>query len=265
MILRRWLASLRTRLGSAAAEREIDEELRTHLEMAVEENRAQGMSEREATRAARRALGVSTSIKEARRQADSLYWLDTLQQDLRYGGRVLGRSPAVHRRGGPHPGTRRRHDHGGVRHRRQRAAERGSVRRGAEAGGSETGSDRPAAVRASRRRWWRAGATSGRCSKALKRTTAWSGSSPAAASRRRCGARGYRRASSCSSASRPSTGARSAPNEAASPVAIISHATWRTRFGGDVDIVGQPLRFSDGDLTIVGVMPASFRFPRPCH
>ena len=38
MILRRWLASVRTRLRAAAAERELDDELRTHLEMAVEEN-----------------------------------------------------------------------------------------------------------------------------------------------------------------------------------------------------------------------------------
>ena len=93
MILRRWLASVRTRLRGGAAGPELDEELRVHLEMAVEEHLGRGMAEREATRAARRALGVSTSIKEARRQADSLYWLDTLVQDLRYGVRSLRRSP----------------------------------------------------------------------------------------------------------------------------------------------------------------------------
>ena len=57
MILRQWLASLRTRLRSVAAERDFDDELHTHLEMAVEENLARGMGEREAIRAARRSLG----------------------------------------------------------------------------------------------------------------------------------------------------------------------------------------------------------------
>ena len=93
MILRRWLASVRTRLRGAAAELELDDELRTHLEMAVEEYLARGMSEREARRVAHRDLGGITAVKEARRQADSLYWLDTLTQDLRYGVRILRRSP----------------------------------------------------------------------------------------------------------------------------------------------------------------------------
>ncbi|MYD88093.1 MAG: hypothetical protein F4Y14_19140, partial [Acidobacteria bacterium] len=83
MILRRWLARARTRLRGAAAERELDDELGAHLEMAVEENLARGMSEREARRVARVDLGGVTTVKEARRQADSLYWLDTLLQDLR--------------------------------------------------------------------------------------------------------------------------------------------------------------------------------------
>ena len=59
----------------------------------------------------------------------------------------------------------------------------------------------------------------------------------------------------------PALGRAFAPDEALSTVAIIGHATWMTRFGGDADIVGRPLRFKDGELTIVGVMPASFRFP----
>ena len=83
MILRRWLASARTRLRGGTAEREFDDELGAHLEMAVEENLARGMNEREARRVAHVDLGGVATVKEARRQADSLYWLDTLLQDLR--------------------------------------------------------------------------------------------------------------------------------------------------------------------------------------
>lgn len=68
-ILRRWLATVKTRLGGVAVARELDAELRTHLEMAVEENLERGMSEREATRAAHRNLGVVSVVREAHHQA----------------------------------------------------------------------------------------------------------------------------------------------------------------------------------------------------
>ena len=59
----------------------------------------------------------------------------------------------------------------------------------------------------------------------------------------------------------PERGRVFAPDEAADAIGIISHATWQTRFGGQPDILGRTLRFADRALTVVGVMPASFRFP----
>jgi macrolide transport system ATP-binding/permease protein len=41
---------------------------------------------------------------------------------------------------------------------------------------------------------------------------------------------------------------------------ILSHAAWRTRFGGSPDVIGRTLRLSDEVATIVGVLPASFHF-----
>jgi putative ABC transport system permease protein len=45
------------------------------------------------------------------------------------------------------------------------------------------------------------------------------------------------------------------------PTAVLmSDRLWRRRFGGDPGAVGKKLRTSNGSLTIVGIMPASFHF-----
>ena len=44
------------------------------------------------------------------------------------------------------------------------------------------------------------------------------------------------------------------------PVAILSHALWMRRFGGDPTVVGRALTMNDQAVTIVGVLPASFDF-----
>src|SRR4051812_26268441 len=44
---------------------------------------------------------------------------------------------------------------------------------------------------------------------------------------------------------------------------VISHALWREWFGGRNDALGAVIRLDDVPHTIVGIMPASFEFPRP--
>ena len=44
-------------------------------------------------------------------------------------------------------------------------------------------------------------------------------------------------------------------------VVVLSHALWMQRFAGDARIVGTSLTLDDEPYTIVGVMPAGFRFP----
>jgi putative ABC transport system permease protein len=46
-------------------------------------------------------------------------------------------------------------------------------------------------------------------------------------------------------------------------VVIIGEAIWRTRFGGDRSVLGRTLSLDHKPYTIIGVMPASFRFPDP--
>ena len=44
-------------------------------------------------------------------------------------------------------------------------------------------------------------------------------------------------------------------------VAILSHALWQSRFGGDPGIVGRTLRLNAEQVTVIGVMPPSFGYP----
>src|SRR5690606_25654633 len=93
----RLVAELRERLRAllfrAREDRELEEELRFHLEMQVEENLRRGMSAAAARRAARLSLGGALQVKESVREARGLRWLEELAQDARYALRVLGRSP----------------------------------------------------------------------------------------------------------------------------------------------------------------------------
>jgi putative ABC transport system permease protein len=44
-------------------------------------------------------------------------------------------------------------------------------------------------------------------------------------------------------------------------VVVLGHDLWRRRFGGDREVIGRTIQIDDQSFAIVGVMPASFRFP----
>lgn len=75
-------------------ERELDDELRFHLQKQVEENVRAGMSDEEARRRARLDLGGLDQIKEQVRDARGTRFVEETLQDLRYGLRALRLSPA---------------------------------------------------------------------------------------------------------------------------------------------------------------------------
>src|SRR5690349_13778246 len=92
-----WLYTIPLRLRSlfrrAEADQELDDELRDHLERATEEYIAKGMAPQEARRRVRLDLGGIEQTKEKCRDARRVRWLQDLAQDLRFGLRVLRKSP----------------------------------------------------------------------------------------------------------------------------------------------------------------------------
>src|SRR5918997_6780176 len=84
---------LRALLHSDAVHREIDEEMRFHIEMRTEENVRRGMPPDEARRDAERRFGRLTRIKEMGYEVRGGGMLETLRQDLRYGARMLRKQP----------------------------------------------------------------------------------------------------------------------------------------------------------------------------
>jgi putative ABC transport system permease protein len=91
------LNKMRTRLRAlrhrAEMERELDEELRIHIEQQTEQNIRLGMSPDEARYAALKGFGGVEQAKERSRDTRGIQWLEELWQDLRYGARMLVRNP----------------------------------------------------------------------------------------------------------------------------------------------------------------------------
>ena len=74
-------------------ESEMDEELKFHIRMRAQENIDRGMTAEEARRDAERRFGNVTRIKESCREAQGRLIMETLLQDVRFGARMLAKSP----------------------------------------------------------------------------------------------------------------------------------------------------------------------------
>ncbi len=75
-------------------ERELDDELRFHLEKDIELNMSRGMGEKEARAAALRSFGGVDEVKEESRDLRGVRFLDETWQDIRYGLRMMKKSPS---------------------------------------------------------------------------------------------------------------------------------------------------------------------------
>jgi len=271
-LLRAARMGLRSLLNKAAADDELDDEVRHYIEMATRENLRAGMSPAEAARAARLSFGGVEATKERVRAGAWEAAVEALARDLRYAVRGLRRSPAftaiaiVTLALGIGANTAMFSVVNAVllRPLPYRDASRlaliftDDARRGLH---EERTAFRTIAD-------WRAQAHG---FQDIAYFTANRSTLVDAAS----GARERTRSALASSNLFSVLGVApvrgrpiSADDEARrAPIAVISYSLWQRRFGGTDDIVGKTMpvegdgKFGGGSLTVIGVMPAGFYFP----
>ncbi len=92
-----WRNKLQLRLRALFAKRQLDkdmdEEMRSHIDMRIQENINAGMNPEEARYAALRQFGWTESIKEDCREQRGVRCLENLTQDIRYRARQLRKNP----------------------------------------------------------------------------------------------------------------------------------------------------------------------------
>jgi putative ABC transport system permease protein len=93
-VLRNFFTLCRNVFHKKRIAQELDEEIRSYLELITAEKVRCGMTREEALREARRDLGGFEQVKESVRDVRVGLFLDTLVQDLRYAIRTLTKNPA---------------------------------------------------------------------------------------------------------------------------------------------------------------------------
>src|SRR5579884_3129005 len=91
-----WLHQLRLRIKAISRrrqlDRDLDEELRFHLEMKTARNRDSGLDSRQAIINARREFGSPVKWKESIRYMWTMGFLESVFHDLRFAGRSLAKT-----------------------------------------------------------------------------------------------------------------------------------------------------------------------------
>jgi predicted permease len=91
--LRSWTMRLANLFRKERQDRELDEELSSHLALHIEDNLRAGMTPEEALRNALMKLGGVEQTKENYRDQRSIPFVETFLQDLRFGLRLLRKDP----------------------------------------------------------------------------------------------------------------------------------------------------------------------------
>jgi predicted permease len=259
-MLRTLFHRLRASLRRGKVEREMERELRFHLEMETAENMRRGMSEDEALRAALRSFGGVERVKEEYLDLSRFRWIDGFWQDLRYGVRMLRMRPgftivaaltlalgigantaifsvvnALVFNPLPYPDP-------------QRLVWVTNVFRGNEMIG----------VSEYRTYQTQSKTFDGLAAFDVGGRILTTPDGPAPVNTVQATASLFPTLGVA-----PKLGRAFTPEDArpgAPPVIILSHELWRRRFGGDPSVIGRSVPFGGGSSLILGVMPPGFRF-----
>jgi predicted permease len=241
----------------------MDDEMRSHIEMQTQENIEAGMKPEEARYAALRQFGWVQSIKDACREQRGVSWIENLGQDIRYGARMLCKNPAFTAVAvltlalGIGSNTAIFSVVDAVLLRPLAYPDSGQLvwlcERGPDWSGGSMSYPNFTDWRNQQSVFESFGAYSG------NNLTLTGAGEP------------VRLAGALMSAdvfaalrTQPEIGRVFREDEdkpGAAPVAVISHALWQNRFGGDAGIVNKTINLNGKPYTILGVMPVGFEFP----
>src|SRR5262249_55840895 len=93
IVMRDLFLRLRALFTGTAADREIDDELRFHIDRQIESYKKAGLADAEAARRARLEFGGIEQVKEDVRDARRTAWFDDLRRDTVYAFRTFRRLP----------------------------------------------------------------------------------------------------------------------------------------------------------------------------
>lgn len=259
----KWSRRLRTVFKKDSNDLELDSEIQFYLDHLIDEKRAAGMTPDEARHAALREFGGVAQIQEECRSSRGLDWLDGLVQDIRYAARSVRRRPAFALTVALVMATGI-----GASTAVFSVVDRGLFRPSPY---SEPGRLVSLGVRVKILEFDFLTASAYAKLKALdtplSAVTSWSGMAP-------CDLTGEQMARmNCARVEstflpvlgiQPALGRNFAVDEdvpGAPPVALISYAVWKSRFGGDTAMAGRKVELDGAPVRVVGVLPEDFEMP----
>jgi len=255
------LAGIRQWANRRQFERDMDVEMRFHIDMETRDLAAHGMSAEQARAHAVRTFGGATRFKEEARVALPLHWLSDIRTDLRYALRSLRRTPAFT----------------GV------AVLALGIGIGANAtlfGLADAAAFRPLGVPHPEQLYSVFGSQSDGTPLNMSyptyldlRAGVPAFSDAAAFTERMVSLNGDGTPVAAWAAhitdnyftllgARATVGRLTQRGDHAAPVAVLSHAFWESQFGGDREIVGKAIRVNGAPFTVIGIAPRGFQGTR---